>query len=238
MRNLHPTRILLFLIFLSGYTTQSVGQATGSWSTAGIKGNFNDHWGAFGEFQMRSLSFYDRFYYYELKGGATYSLNKKFSMSLATGYYNTFNGGEAFEDYSKQKEFRIFEQFNYEQEWSVLEIEHRLRVEQRFRDRYANRFRYRCNISAPLNKKKITRGAFYLSCYDEVFFTDETPVFARNRFFAGGGYQFTNKFSLQMGWLRQNDYSGNSSRNRNYFFTGFSFNLKNNPQPRAGSIIE
>ena len=97
MNNIPGVRLIVLLFLLFGYMKQTKAQTTSSWSTLALKGKFNNRWGAFGEYQLRGLSFYDRFYYYELKGGATYSVTRQFNISLATGLYNTFKGGEEYE---------------------------------------------------------------------------------------------------------------------------------------------
>lgn len=64
------------------------------------------------------------------------------------------------------------------------DIEHRYRIEQRFTDSYANRFRYRLNISVPLNNLKMESGTLYASVYNDY----KLPHFSRNRFHAGRIY--------------------------------------------------
>lgn len=197
----------------------------GSWTNLNVKKTVNEKWSAYVEFQARSLSLYDRFYYYELKGGATYALNKNYSFTLGTGLYNTFNEGPDFDDYSKQKEIRVWEQFNMEHVLSVLAIEHRYRIEQRFTDKFANRIRYRLNVNLPLNSRKMDPGTVYLSSYNELFFTDKVPHFSRNRFLAGGGYIFNNKLKAQAGWLRQVDFLEDKERRKGYLFMSVGWEL-------------
>ena len=197
----------------------------GSWTIITVKSPKSGHWSGYGEFQMRSLSTYDRFYYYEIKGGLTYAFLEKYSATLGAGLYNTFEEGPEYDDYSKQKEFRIWQQFIAEQQLGVVELEHRYRIEQRFTDSYANRFRYRLNATLPLNKKKLEAGTVYTNVYDEVFFTDKVPNYARNRFQLGAGYCFTDALLVQIGWLRQVDYLAERLRKKNYLFTSFSFSI-------------
>ena len=197
----------------------------GSWTTLNAKHKFDDKWSAYMELQGRSLALYDRFYYYEWKGGATYAINQNYSFTLGTGLYNTFNEGPEFEDYAKQKEFRIWEQFNMEHNLSIAEIEHRYRVEQKFTDKYANRFRYRLNVNIPLNHLKMYPKTLYLSTYNEVFFNDKLPHFSRNRFQAGAGYIFSEKLTVQAGWLRQVDFSKTGERRKNYLFGSVAFSF-------------
>ena len=207
----------------------------GSWTTLNLKYKPNDTWSAYGEFQARSLQLYDMFYYTEIKGGVTYSFLDDYSFTLGTGLYSTFKEGEDYHGYTKQQEFRVWQQFIAEQSISSVELEHRFRSEQRFTDSYANRFRYRLNASIPINKKKMEAKTLYASIYDELFFADKIPHFSRNRFQMGGGYIFNEQLTLQIGWLRQVDYLETDVRRKNYLFTSLSFTLKNKSTFRAGS---
>lgn len=217
-------RFLLLIGIVCLYTT---GQAQtknspGSWTTLNGKISGNEKWSGYLEFQMRSLSLYDRFYYYELKGGVTYAFNQNYSFTLGTGLYNTFNEGPEFDDYPKQTEVRLWEQFIMEHQLSVFEIEHRYRIEQRFTEKYANRFRYRLNVSVPLNNLKMDPKTIYLAAYDEIFFADKIPHFSRNRFHAGAGYIVSKNLTVQTGWLRQVDFLKDRERRKSYLFTSLS----------------
>ena len=212
--------VCLMCLHAKGFT--QITNTTGSWTTLNAKISGHEKWSGVAEFNIRSLSLYDRFYYYELKGGATYSINKNFSFTLGTGLYKTFNEGPDFDDYSKQTEIRVWEQFVMKQQLSIIDIEHRYRIEQRFTEKYANRFRYRLNISVPLNHLKIEPQTVYAVVYNELFFTDKLPHFSRNRFHAGAGYILNEKVSLQAGWLRQVDFLKNKERRKSYLFTSVS----------------
>ena len=198
---------------------------TGSWTTLNAKISGNEKWSGVAEFQIRSLSPYDRFFYYELKGGLTYSINKNYSFTLGTGFYNTFNEGPEFDDYSKKTEIRIWEQFEMKQELATINIDHRYRIEQRYTGKYANRFRYRLNVSVPINNTNMDPQTFYATAFNELFFTDELPHFSRNRFLAGAGFIVSDKITLQAGWLRQVDFLEDKERRKNFLFTSFSVKL-------------
>lgn len=218
-------RRLLILLCLVGIVNTGYSQtknSPGSWTTLNGKISGNEKWSGYLEFQMRSLSLYDKFYYFELKGGATYSFNDHYSFTLGTGLYNTFNEGPEFDDYGKQTEVRVWEQFNMNHQLSIIEIEHRYRIEQRFTDKYANRFRYRLNVSVPINNLKMDPKTLYVAAYNELFFADKVPHFSRNRFHTGAGYIFNEKLTVQAGWLRQIDFLENRERRKNYLFTSLS----------------
>ena len=225
MANFEKTIFILIAFLFITKAVSAQNKEAGSWSTLNAKATLNSKWSAYTEFQLRSLSFYDRFYYYELKGGVTWSFLPKYSFTLGTGLYNTFNEGEEYEHYSRQKEVRLWEQFIMDQKLSVVEIEHRYRAEQRFKGSFENRFRYRLNVAVPVNKREITAKALYMAVYNEIFFTDKQPHFSRNRFHAGVGYVFNENISVQTGWLRQVDFNKDQTRRQNYFLLSVSYKM-------------
>lgn len=224
---IHFKRIIfiLFTRLLVSGSAFAQEKDLGSWNTIAGKVTFNNKWSAYTEFQLKSLSFYDRFYYYEIKGGITYSFLAHYSFTLGTGFYNTFNEGEKYEDHSRQKEVRLWQQFTMNQKLSVIEIEHRYTAEQRFRKSFENRFRYRLNVTVPINKREITNNTLFASVYDELFFSDHLPHFSRNRFQAGLGYAFTKNIYVQSGWLREVDFYEDQTRRKNYLMISFSYKL-------------
>jgi len=66
---------LLLFSFLNNIQAQSFQNQLGSWNILNIKVTVNNKCSMFLESQLRSLSFYNQFHYYEIKGGATYNLN-------------------------------------------------------------------------------------------------------------------------------------------------------------------
>ncbi len=63
----------------------------------------------------------------------------------------------------------------------------------------------------------------YASVYDEIFLINTRQYFERNRAFGGLGYQFSSPFSVQIGWLRQFDYTGNNLVSKINFFQTIIF---------------
>jgi hypothetical protein len=74
-----------FLIFLTALFVCNASQAQqkefGSWNIINAKIDLADKWSAYTEFQLRSLSMYDRFYYYEIKGAVSYSFLRGYSVT-------------------------------------------------------------------------------------------------------------------------------------------------------------
>jgi hypothetical protein len=212
--NLPATLLLCALFMVASHRTS--GQL-GTWNIVNLKSKINDKWSYFIEAQMRSLSFYSDMNYYEVKGLAAYSVNPNFQVGAGMGSYNTFQNEGNFTKPMINREFRTWQQAVLRQNAGRLKMEHRYRAEQRFTSNgYRNRFRYRFNLALPLNHREVVPGTFYLMVWDEIFLNNRAPVFERNRFFAGCGYELSATTAIQSGFLSQYDYDLTRSQVRKY----------------------
>ncbi len=184
----------------------------GTWLIGTVQVSGSSRWGGFGEVQSRANAFGRQFFYYELKGGLSYSLDKNFTLTLAGGRYGTYQP-QHLTDGPLNTEARLWEQLVLNQYLARLRFEHRYRVEQRWftlRDgtpSYRNRIRYRLNLFVPLNRRSIGPGTTFVSAYDEIFLNPRGPIFERNRLYAGLGYQADAHWVVQLGWVNQTNYS-------------------------------
>lgn len=218
-------RVISFISLIILFNQSSKGQ-TGSWNILNVKVDLNDRWNFFGEAQIRSLKLYDDFHYYELKGGFTYAISKTFSASTGFGIFDTYSPGGNFKSPMVNDEFRSWLQISMQQYEKRLKFEHRYRAEQRFTNNgFRNRFRYRLSSIYPLNKAKVEPKTLFLNISDEIFFTDKAPYFERNRLFLGLGYELSESFSIQSGYLKQFDYRINDETGKNFFQIAFLIEL-------------
>jgi len=234
---------LLFLLSSPGnyIKAQNTTKEIGSWNIINVKMNLDKQWSFFVEPQLRSLSFYNQFHYYEIKGGITYNLKSNFSFTTGVGSYNTYSQGGNFKLPYQQKEIRTWVQLIMKQQVARIKFEHRYRAEQRFTNNgFRNRFRYRLNTVIPLNNKKLVPKTFYASIWNEIFFTDKAPYFERNRFFVGGGYEVSEAVAIQSGYLHQFDYKINDETGRNFFQISLLLNvdLKKKHQEFSPSTLD
>ncbi|QHV96788.1 DUF2490 domain-containing protein [Spirosoma endbachense] len=206
---------LLSIISQCSFAQTSLTPATpwGSWliGTLQLPGG-EKKWGGFAEVQARSNGVMRQFFYYELKGGVSYDIDRNFTLTVAGGHYATYDY-QALADGPLNSEKRLWEQLIINQYLSRVKFEHRYRIEQRwftYRDGshpFRNRIRYRLNTFIPLNNRTITDKTAFLSVYDEVFLNPVGPTFERNRFYAGAGYQLDKNWIIQIGWVNQTNYS-------------------------------
>ena len=117
-------------------------------------------------------------------------------------------------------------QINLKNPLPFFTLEHRYRAEQRFTSNgYRNRFRYRLGATIPVNKKNIEPKTFYLSVWNELFFTNSEPFFERNRLFIGCGYEVNKNLAVQTGYIYQFDYKINDETGRNFFNIALLYNF-------------
>ena len=210
--------LLLAALLLLSVISFSQKSHFGSWNVLNTKLTLSEKWSVYNELQLRSQSFYNDHFYYEVKGGVGYAVNKSFSFLLGAGRYITYTDGGSFKKPISANEFRFWQQLTMNHYLERIKFEHRYRVEQRwFKTGYRNRFRYRLNAAVPLNNKKIGPKTFYLACFDEVFFTNKAPYFERNRFFAGVGYQLSKYYTIQPGYVYQYDYRNDVGTGKHFF---------------------
>lgn len=216
----YRSAIVYTLVLLPGLSPAAYAQKShfGSWNVINTKLVLSDKWSLFNELQLRSQSFYANHFYYEIKGGASYSINKNFSFLLGAGRYITYTDGGSFKKPVTANEFRFWQQLTMNHYLERIKFEHRYRIEQRwFKTGYRNRFRYRLNTAIPINHKKMEPKTFYVAAFNELFFTNKAPYFERNRFFSGIGYQLSKNFTIQPGYVYQYDYRNNEGSGKHFF---------------------
>jgi hypothetical protein len=222
------------MAFVFGSYANAQNNKVGTWNILNAKYNFSKKWNAFGEAQLRSQELTNDFYYHELKAGVGYNVAPKTALLVAIGQYGTYNTVGNLKS-PVTHEFRLWEQMTLTNDIGRVKLEHRYRVEQRFfESSFRNRFRYRLNGLLPINKDSITRGTLFLSVYDEIFLTDLQPYFERSRFFVGAGYVLSKLFTLQIGAIRQFDFSKTFvSSYKDYLQLSLLFEFKKNKSGRT-----
>lgn len=208
--------ILISGFHLSAQDRETVTQST-EWfaitSTSKITKNLN----LYVEGQFRYSTNFDPLQY-QFRIAPEIVLPKNFSVvPIAYVYTWNYKYGEQPAS-SVNNEHRLWEQVSYKHSVSRFNMSHRLRLEQRFvqdhaneeGDDYsvhANRLRYRFMTNIPLNHQKIEPKTYYISVYDEIFYSWGGPVEYhhpdQNRIFAGLGYQATKLISFQGGFFYQ-----------------------------------
>lgn len=234
---------LLVLCLCIARNLSAQQSSPGSWTILNTKLTLDDRWSLFGEGQLRSTNFYDDFFYFEIKGGATYTLNDNISLTAGTGRYHTYTSSSPgnFVTPLTQGETRTWFQVTMDQLLDRINFEHRYRVEQRFTTNgYRNRFRYRLTALIPINHAEVIPRTWYASISDEIFFSNKAPYYERNRFFAGIGYKTSSTITIQGGYLRQFDYRIDNPSSGNFLQVSLllSYRLKDSKDSGLPAITD
>jgi hypothetical protein len=191
--------------------------STGNWNALFWKAKLNKKWSLVGEGQIKSNTYSLKYDYYEIKAGISYALAKNLTGTFSSGLYRTFQTGGIFLSPIKQKEFRTWLELFHKLSFDHLNIDQRVRLEQRFiGDSYKNRFRYRLAFLTPFNTVRIVPGSIYLNLVDELFMPQNGLTVEKNRFYAGLGYKLNENVALQVGNMRDTDYKPDSRTRKNY----------------------
>lgn len=205
------------------------GQSTslGWWQIINAEIVLNNQWSINVEGHLRSQRFIKALNFYEIGSNLNYKPYKDVSMSCGVNQIETFSNEGNFAKPITGKELRVWEQLAFINNIGKIRIEHRYRVEQRWRsDGYRNRFRLRLNSWIPINKPTMEKGTFYANLYDEVFFTDKWPNFEMNWVFGGLGYQFSSSAKFQAGWFKQYNHASHPITKINLLQTSLFIRLK------------
>ncbi|MBQ0152420.1 MAG: DUF2490 domain-containing protein [Chryseobacterium sp.] len=180
------------------------------------------------ETQLRSIEDYSYPDYYELKGGLGYNLTKNHKPFVGVGRYATYT------DHSISKEeFRIWLQDVIDIKKGIVKFENRFRIEKSWfhdpindKDSQRMRYRYRLNVTVPLNAKSVEPGTLFTNVYDEVFVVSPNkPTFARNRVYGGLGYQIDENFGVAGGYLWQREFEAKGNKNLHFLYLAFNINI-------------
>jgi len=189
-------------------------------------------------------NFVDRPYQFIFRPAVTYFLkdNVRFNVGYALVELFPAKGLE-----TVRTEHRPWQQVWWSQRYSNFSTLQWLRLEERFlrkisndvlQDGYNFNFRLRYNLAffIPLKGKELGARTPFLAIMNEVFINFGKEIvfntFDQNRFFAGFGYQFTDKINAQLGYMNvfQQDASGNnyisSNAIRLFFFHNINLQKK------------
>ena len=205
---------------------QNAEDQLGNWLIFNSTLRFSDHWSLFTEGQVRLWEVASNLNELLVRASAHYNFSPDVMVGLGYVRADTW----PFEDGDRERiENRLYQQFAV---WHGLDrsrFEHRYRLEQRWlrsegETRFSTRVRYRLQVTTPLNRKSMERGAIFLNFYDEIFLNfDATRAFDQNRLYGAGGYQFTDLSNLQLGLLWQARTSADFFRLQIFYTHNFDF---------------
>jgi hypothetical protein len=174
----------------------------------------NKNWNFHSEIQYRNYNFIGDTNQLLLRTGIGYNLTENNNnVLMGYGFINTHNYVFNSDEKIETNEHRIFQQFITRQNFGILFLQHRYRIEERFLpDDFQMRFRYFLAINVPINKKTMDKNALYFSVYNELFIRAEKPTFDRNRLYGALGYVINKNIKIEAGLMAQT--LENSNRNQ------------------------
>lgn len=212
----------LFFAFTIYYGQEHIS----SFSAVTLTYKFHPKFFLYAEGQLRGNEDYTYPDYYEIKGGLGYNLTKNHKPFIGLGRYVNYKNHDL-----SREEFRVWLQDVIDLRKGIVKFENRFRIEKSWfyepnidKASQRMRYRYRMNITVPLNAKTVKPGTLFANAYDEVFFvTPMKPTFARNRVYGGFGYQIDENFGIVTGYLWQREFE--AARNRNLHFVYLALNI-------------
>ncbi|WP_299766549.1 DUF2490 domain-containing protein [uncultured Dokdonia sp.] len=197
--------LVLVLMTASTYAQNNGEDELGAWYMLFTNNRVSEKLSIHAEVQYRNYEFADNFNQLLLRTALNYHISDKAMASFGYGFISTdptFPEPEGEENIS---EHRIYQQFVLRNSVGKLKFSHRYRLEQRFIDNplsgndTQHRARYFLRLTYPLSDK------WFLTAYDEVFINLQNEFFGQNRLYGALGYNFSDKLSTQVGYLK-NDF--------------------------------
>lgn len=203
-------------LFPCGSKAQIDEDQLGAWYKYFWGKRFDDsQWGLQGDLQYRNWDSFGDLEQLLIRGGLTYT-PKGSNTLLTLGVANITTG--AFGDSSETvNENRIYQEALIPQRVGErVYLRHRFRYEQRWLDNqdFRTRFRYALFMDIPLNQTEMTKGAWYLAFYNEIFINGQRDIgdgrrvklLDRNRIYGAIGYALGDRLRVQGGYMYQSTY--------------------------------
>lgn len=227
-------RLFLSLSLFFTLTIVSAQEHISSFNALTVNYKFHPKFFLYAEGQLRGNEDYTYPDYYELKGGLGYNLTKNHKPFVGLGRYVTYKNHSL-----SKEEFRVWLQDVIDFKKGIVKFENRFRAEKSWfyepkseKSSERMRYRYRLNITVPLNAKSVKPGTLFTNVYDEVFFVSPNkPTFARNRVYGGLGYQIDENFGIVGGYLWQREFEAAGNKNLHFVYLALNINIdgtKNN----------
>ena len=228
LQKIFKMKFLLGIGLLFGATFMSAQEHISSFNSLSITYKFHPKFFLYAEGQSRGIQTYYNPDYYEIKGGLGYNLTKNHKPFVGIGRYATYKNRLI-----DKEEFRIWLQDVIDYKLGIVKFENRFRIEKSWfhepqtdKDSERMRYRYRLNVSVPLNAKKIAPKTLFANVYDEVFVvTPMKPSFARNRLYGGLGYQIDENFGVSSGYLWQREFDAKGNKNVHFLYIALNINI-------------
>jgi hypothetical protein len=218
--------LLLTLILFTSRISYAQNSDVGNWFIYFGNQAINEKWNWWNEVQYRNYNFAGDLQQLLLRTGIGFNLSEN-NNNILLGY--AFINSQQYLPNSDDKvgsnEHRLYQQFITRENFGRVFIQHRYRIEERFLpDEFKLRFRYHLSFNVPINKKAMSKNAFYASAYDEIFLNAKSPIFDRNRLYGGLGYVINKYLRVEVGYMAQTLEDTNRNQLQIILFNNLPFN--------------
>ncbi|MFT7588551.1 MAG: hypothetical protein ACI959_000762, partial [Limisphaerales bacterium] len=215
--------LLFVLIALIPFICSAQESNIGNWMIYFGNKKINSNWNWHHEVQYRNYNEAGDLEQLLLRTGIGYNLSEgNNNLLLGYGYIISENYVGGSDSKTQVNEHRIYQQFITRQRLPLLSIQHRYRFEQRFVEGdFKLRGRYFLSVNVPLNNKGMKDKTIFLSAYNEIFLSLNSPVFDRNRVYGGIGFKLNKLARFELGYMNQ--YFENAGRDQINIITALSF---------------
>lgn len=174
------------------------------------------------EYQWRRVNWITDWQQSLARLGAAYKLSEKIKVGGGYTFFITYPYGKypVADTGVPTPEHRLYEDIQLNDALGIVKLSHRFRLEQRWLANpdengshtivswdYQNRIRYQLSAMLPLQGQTIDDHELYLSFFDELFIGFGKNVgyniFNQNRIYGAVGYQFSENFKVELGYLNQ-----------------------------------
>lgn len=155
------------------------------------------------EFQFRSHQFYSNFHQALIRLGVGCNLTEKNNnVLLGYGYiYSELDVPEKKESTAFNEHF-IYQQFNTNQYFGRVYLQHRYRIEERWISaNFSLRFQYFLSLHIPINHATMSDKTWFAAAFDEIFLRNGEEPFGHNRLYGGIGYQVNSTWRFESGYM-------------------------------------
>ncbi len=222
------------VLVLKSQNTRIIDYNSIGWYNIFVTKKITDKWSTHTEYQWRRDEFVLHGQQSLLRAGINYKVNQKLTARVGYGWIETYPYGSINLQAAGKTftEHRAFQALMLNDQMGILEIQHRLMLEQRWIGRYTkpdinieddyvfvNRMRYMLRLQMPLGKKQIEDKTCYVALYDEIFIqfgnNVQENIFDQNRLGALLGYKLNKYFKLELGYLNQSVLFGREIKGNN-----------------------
>ena len=227
-------KVLIIILSLagmeSGYAQKQIATTEQLWVGYINQTRLSDKWDVVADIHLRTKDKFTKgFYQSVFRAGAAYHVAENASLAAGYAYFDYYPGDN--HPNVAQSEHRIWEQVQWNTNYSKIHLQQRIRLEERYRRKIKSdgeldngysfnyRARYSLNFLYPLGKHPYAVKSIALIAHEEVMVNYGKEIvyntFDQNRFLLGFNYYIAANNSMQLGYMNvlQQQSSGNKYKN-------------------------